>query len=649
MCSVNRTQTGSIEDIQIVSGGSGYALHDRIITKSQEKGHSFSGVVEDIDSSGNYLSIPVQESLQLETGNFTLECWIYPTHTLINQTLCSTYNKTSGSGWSLGIDGGNNLVFDMYRNTVQRCKSSFKVLSLRWNHIAVTREANTIRLFINGRLSGSFPIINGFLSSNDIRIGNDYEGHTFIGYMNQLRITKNVVRYTTNFDSSVIRYNDLDIHFSNVSLLLYFEGSPLSSEFIDASSSPKTVTTSGSIYIEQKESVFGTTSAFFSGLGSIQNIRIYNTGYNYDRLPVLQVISKMGTGAELLPQSDSIGSISGLTILSPYIDTDPNTITVSIISQNGTGAVITPIRKTVYKENPEFRTFDGVLGLNSVILDSDYYQQFSYQVQSDISRNEYDAIIDKFIHPVGFIRFALLKSVSAENIKISLNMEQVFVVGYYVSGSFYVGYYENEIFIVLKSFDTQEEADEYVQNIEQNYSHINPVIENEYFVFLESFVSGDDATQYIQENAENYTEQLQIIVFDYDLSTHDLSIFGNNISIRSYVSDYYLFNPIFNLHWFKEIRDRFTNWVSGFDWIQEETTYEDKVMFSQALDSYKVSYTEFFETPIFLFNQFLNIDFYKNSELFTHPNSSWDTLLLNEIDTQKYFSEALDINVSVVI
>ena len=69
-----------------------------------------------------------------------------------------------------------------------------------WNHIAVSRSGSTIYAFVNGTLvysgANTTNYIAGPLSIASIPTS---AGNTVSGYVDDLRITKGVARYTSNF------------------------------------------------------------------------------------------------------------------------------------------------------------------------------------------------------------------------------------------------------------------------------------------------------------------------------------------------------------------------------------------------------------------------------------------------------------------
>ena len=83
--------------------------------------------------------------------------------------------------------------------------STTDVADNQWYHIALTRQGSTFRLFINGVLEDTYIDSRSIdeLSSNRFNLGMaDAGGLTddqSNGYYNEIRVTKNVCRYTDTF------------------------------------------------------------------------------------------------------------------------------------------------------------------------------------------------------------------------------------------------------------------------------------------------------------------------------------------------------------------------------------------------------------------------------------------------------------------
>lgn len=127
------------------------------------------------------------------TGDFTIDCWCYPTKqsgyflngTAVGATFFGLY-----SNGAVGL-GRSALAWDNVSTTP---------LSLNtWSHIAVSRSNSVVRFFINGteNLSATNSISYG--SQGGLAcIGDEKGAYYFTGYVDELRIS-NVARWTANF------------------------------------------------------------------------------------------------------------------------------------------------------------------------------------------------------------------------------------------------------------------------------------------------------------------------------------------------------------------------------------------------------------------------------------------------------------------
>jgi hypothetical protein len=73
-------------------------------------------------------------------------------------------------------------------------------------------------------------------------------------------------------DGNALGDSEVDVLYSNVSLLLQMNGSNASTSFVDRSSNPKTIAVNGNTQISTAQSKFGGTSAIFDGVGDYLQI-----------------------------------------------------------------------------------------------------------------------------------------------------------------------------------------------------------------------------------------------------------------------------------------------------------------------------------------------------------------------------------------
>jgi hypothetical protein len=181
------------------------AVGNAQISTAQSK---FGGASIAFDGSGDYLTVPQQTSLYFGSDNFTVELWAYRvgiggeilfwnanssaygTRIVHDSSNCQFLASTSGSSHAIAVN-----------------KSAEP--ANQWIHFALCRDGNTFNLFINGvaRLTGTAfgALING--DANVIG-GRSYIPSSFEGYIDDVRITKGVARYTANFTPPTLAFPD---------------------------------------------------------------------------------------------------------------------------------------------------------------------------------------------------------------------------------------------------------------------------------------------------------------------------------------------------------------------------------------------------------------------------------------------------------
>lgn len=171
----------------------------QISTTVQKFGNA-SGYFDGVNS---YIEAPLNSAFDFGTGDFTIELWAYPTRT--GGHVCVSRWKTgSDCAYYLAIDTTSGIV--LYLNNAFITNGG-TITTNQWYHIAVTRQGSSIKAFLNGVQVGSTYNIGTtaiFSSTVNLRIGRDYiTNPPFEGYMDDVRITKGVARYTSNFSSNL--------------------------------------------------------------------------------------------------------------------------------------------------------------------------------------------------------------------------------------------------------------------------------------------------------------------------------------------------------------------------------------------------------------------------------------------------------------
>jgi hypothetical protein len=148
------------------------------------------------DGTGDYLTLPSSSAFSMGTGNFTIEAWIYATSSGTQRIVSSTGNNFE----FLLVNTGSNVYLNWYDGVGDTTSGSNYVPQNSWTHVAVSRSGTSLKLFINGVVSGSSTNSVNLPSSPTLYIGR-YGGsdtNSFVGYLSNLRITNTAV-YTANF------------------------------------------------------------------------------------------------------------------------------------------------------------------------------------------------------------------------------------------------------------------------------------------------------------------------------------------------------------------------------------------------------------------------------------------------------------------
>ena len=157
------------------------------------------------DGTGDYLKIPNTGLCNFGTGDFTVECWAYPSSSAdlsilgdlgpTNAGIMFAFLSSTQLGW-----GRSHTAWDLITSGVTFSQNT-------WYHLAVSRSSGTLRIFVDGvqRASASntqsYNMVNSFFAigarQNTTNVFGP--GQTFNGHIDDLRITLGQARYTSAF------------------------------------------------------------------------------------------------------------------------------------------------------------------------------------------------------------------------------------------------------------------------------------------------------------------------------------------------------------------------------------------------------------------------------------------------------------------
>jgi phage protein U len=205
------------------------AFADAKLTTAEKK---FGSASLSLDGVGDYAFVQSNNDFAFGTGDFTIEGWFYRETTGVAVSLFDFRTAATQTAPWLYIGAGGSLLYVV--NSSNRISTGSGTIGAgSWFHIALSRSGTDTRLFVNGTQVGStYTDTNNYIQS-PLTIGARYTGANefFNGYIDDVRISKGVGQYITNFTAptSILANDNFTV------LLSRFDGENNSTTFIDES------------------------------------------------------------------------------------------------------------------------------------------------------------------------------------------------------------------------------------------------------------------------------------------------------------------------------------------------------------------------------------------------------------------------------
>ena len=187
------------------------AYGNAAISTTQSKWGGGSGA---FDGSGDYILLPNDGGLNnFGTWDYTIEAWVRTTDNTREGVIISCASSwTSSTAYNLEIRSTGDLRYYAGNNApIQIISGAGAISNNTWYHVAVSRVSGTTKLFING-------VSVGTPHTGSVSIGNSSQPKIGIfapdnsagwnGYINDMRITNGIGRYSSNFPSPASQFDD---------------------------------------------------------------------------------------------------------------------------------------------------------------------------------------------------------------------------------------------------------------------------------------------------------------------------------------------------------------------------------------------------------------------------------------------------------
>lgn len=157
-----------------------------------------------LDGNNDFLTIATNALFDF-SGDFTVELFARFNSLATSQTMIGRWGASQrcflfavDSATAVTLVTGNNGSIDQIITRTPPVTLSTNT----WYHFAATRSGSTVRIFVDGTQAGANATATGNCTgTQSVKIGVNGDGDTFDlnGYIDEVRITKGVARYTANF------------------------------------------------------------------------------------------------------------------------------------------------------------------------------------------------------------------------------------------------------------------------------------------------------------------------------------------------------------------------------------------------------------------------------------------------------------------
>jgi len=185
-------------DIWDAAGGTRVTpVGDAAVSTSQTK---FAASNIALDGTGDVVDFFAKDNeFVFGTKDFTIEFWMYPSAVGSENIIVDCRGGHTDAGFLIML---NSSVIKNLTSGAVRTTGGTTITSGSWYHVAVVRDSTSLRTYLNGtEESGSASYTSSITNpSGKLRLGAGFnDASYFNGYIEDLRVTNGLARYTANF------------------------------------------------------------------------------------------------------------------------------------------------------------------------------------------------------------------------------------------------------------------------------------------------------------------------------------------------------------------------------------------------------------------------------------------------------------------
>jgi hypothetical protein len=167
------------------------------------------------NGSNQYFGLTNYVDWNLGARDFTIECWVRPSRVVGDQCIIACANGSAqNSNYAFALMMSDNKpYFRFYNvNTAYGGTGNLTVAINEWCHLVAIRNKTTLEFYVNGKLSNQTNVSTIAVNNpagSVVQIGTSKDNfYPYQGYIDELRITKNVARYAKKFTPPTEPFED---------------------------------------------------------------------------------------------------------------------------------------------------------------------------------------------------------------------------------------------------------------------------------------------------------------------------------------------------------------------------------------------------------------------------------------------------------
>jgi len=316
----------------------------------------YGGASAYFDGSGDAVQIPYSAALDLTSGDFTIEGWVYFNSVSGKPTIITPFGTgNTFGGWVIVLNSSSQFAFylstaaNTWNGPSNVLFSATAAATGTWYHFALVRNGSTFTPYLNG-IAGTTATFSSTLYNNSkpLKIGAEKDSNDFPlnGYIDDLRISR-FARYVSNFTPptaalpTTASSTVADPYYNYTSLLLHMDGADTSTNFVDSGPNALAVTAAGNAKISTTQSKYGGASGYFDGSGDYLDIPYgepFNLTTDYTVEFWMRPDSVTGYAPIFTLTSATVSYFGGI-----YVVRNGSTITFETRPADGSGSAIAAI------------------------------------------------------------------------------------------------------------------------------------------------------------------------------------------------------------------------------------------------------------------------------------------------------------------